>query len=142
MTKSLIIFTDGGARGNPGPGAVGAVIKSESGQIIATISQTLGETTNNVAEYSAVIAALTWLRKNKQIVQFSNSQIIKFFLDSKLVVNQLNGLFKIKNGKLRELLLEIRQLEQEVGGQIYYQLIPREKNWEADALVNKALDNC
>ncbi len=141
MSKKLIIFTDGGARGNPGPAAVGVVIKTEEGQILATISQTLGETTNNVAEYQGVVAALEWIKKNKQINKYANMQIVQFFLDSKLVVNQLNGLYKIKENHLKELILKVRQLEQEVGGDIYYGLIPREKNWEADSLVNKALDN-
>ena len=140
MTKKLVIFTDGGARGNPGPAAVGVVIKTETGQILHTISRTIGETTNNVAEYQGVIAALTWLRNNLTIKQFNNETIFQFFLDSKLVVNQLNGLYKVKENHLRELLLKVRQLEQEAGGDIFYNLIPREKNWEADRLVNEALD--
>jgi len=139
--EKLIIFTDGGARGNPGPAAIGAAIKAENGQNLATISRRIGETTNNVAEYQAVIAALTWLKENKQISKYANMQIIQFYLDSKLVVNQLNGFFKIKDSHLRELLLKVRTLEQEVGGNIVYSFVPREKNWEADALVNKALDD-
>lgn len=136
--KKLIIFTDGGSRGNPGPAAAGVVIKSENGPILASFARKLGETTNNVAEYQAVIAALNWLKENHQLLT-TNYQL-HFFLDSKLVVNQLNGFFKIKEAHLRELLLKIRQLEQEVGGNVTYSLIPREKNWEADTLVNRALD--
>ena len=136
MGKNLIIFTDGGARGNPGPSAVGVVIKTEAGEILATVSQRIGESTNNVAEYRAVIAALTWLKDNHQ----SSITNYQFYLDSKLVVNQINGLYKIKQNHLRELLFEVRKLEQEVGGNIYYNLVPREKNWEADKLVNEALD--
>ena len=138
--KKLIIFTDGGARGNPGPAAVGVMIKTETGQIVGTISRTLGETTNNVAEYQGVVAALEWLRNNETMKQFNDETMYQFFLDSKLVVNQLNGLYKVKENHLRELLFKVRQLEQEVGGNIYYNLIPREKNWEADRLVNEALD--
>lgn len=137
---TLFIYTDGGARGNPGPAAIGVVVKNEKQEILARLFRKIGEATNNVAEYKAVIAALEWLRNN-QIIQLSNNQIIQFFLDSALVVNQLNGLFKVKNGDLRNLLVQVRQLEQELGGNISYQLIPREKNWQADALVNKALDN-
>ena len=137
--NSLTIFTDGGARGNPGLAAIGVVIKNEGGSNLASLFRTIGQTTNNVAEYKAVIAALMWLKSNRVIEQLRNTKI-NFFLDSKLVVNQLNGLFKVKDSELRELLLEARMLEQEIGGEIHYQLIPRERNWEADALVNKALD--
>ncbi|OGG22564.1 hypothetical protein A3D03_00145 [Candidatus Gottesmanbacteria bacterium RIFCSPHIGHO2_02_FULL_40_13] len=140
MSK-YFIHTDGGARGNPGPGAVGAVIKTERGQLVFEISRKIGKTTNNIAEYSAVVAALEGLRNNVSMLQCNNETIFQFFLDSKLVVNQLNGLYKVKENHLRDLLLKIRSLEQEVGGKIYYSLIPREKNWEADRLVNKALDS-
>lgn len=138
--NKILVFTDGGARGNPGKAAVGVVIKAENGQILNTISRTIGETTNNVAEYQAVVAGLEWLRDNKQIFQYANIQIIQFYLDSVLVVNQLNGLFKVKNSHLRDLLLRARILEQEIGGRVIYTVIPREKNWQADALVNEALD--
>ncbi len=138
--KKFFIHTDGGARGNPGEGAVGAVIKTENGQLLFEISQRIGKTTNNIAEYLAVVAALEGLRNNVSMLQCDNETIFQFFLDSKLVVNQLNGLYKMKENHLRELLLRVRSLEQEIGGRIYYSLIPREKNWEADALVNKALD--
>lgn len=137
----IVVYTDGGSRGNPGPSAIGVVVKKEDGSILQTISQTIGETTNNVAEYQAVVCALEWLKNNYQIIQLSNYQIVQFFLDSRLVVNQLNGLFKVKDGNLRNLLVEIRQLEQEIGGNIIYSLIPREKNSQADGLVNRALDN-
>lgn len=138
--NKLLVFTDGGARGNPGPGAIGVVVKTETGEILGRISRTIGKTTNNVAEYSAVVAALEWLKDNKQINKYANIQIVQFYLDSVLVVNQLNGLFKVKNGNLRNLLLKVRMLENEIGGNIFYSVIPREQNWQADALVNKALD--
>ncbi len=132
----LLIFTDGGARGNPGPAAVGVVIKDQE-KILAQIAKRIGETTNNVAEYTAVVEALEWIKNNFQ----SPDSNFQFFLDSKLVVNQLNGLFKIKDGKLRELLFKIRELEAETKGNISYTLIPREKNFWADRLVNQALDS-
>ena len=141
MVNSLVIYTDGGARGNPGRAAVGIVIKTETGEVLQEIFRTIGVTTNNVAEYTAVVAALEWLKNNKQIYKSTNMQMIQFYLDSVLVVNQLNGKFKVKDSQLRELLLKVRMLEQEVGGQIYYTSIPREKNWQADGLVNRALDN-
>ncbi len=131
---TLHVFTDGGALGNPGPAAVGVVIKRE-GKTIKKLAKYLGKTTNNVAEYSAVIEGLQWLIAN------SKWQIegIVFFLDSKLVVNQLNGLFKIKDYKLRNLVIKVRQLEREIGGNVFYRYIPREKNKEADLLVKRVL---
>lgn len=137
--NKYFIYTDGGARGNPGQGAIGAVIKAENNRILQSIYQRIGKTTNNIAEYSAVVKALEWLRDNASMMQCNNETIYQFFLDSTLIVNQLNGLYKVKENHLRELLLKVRGLEQEVSGQIYYSLIPREKNYEADALVNKAL---
>jgi len=142
--NKLIIFTDGGARGNPGPAGIGVVIKTETKEILQKISQRIGETTNNVAEYTAVVKALEWMKNNTTYSPHgiaSTGQVFQFYLDSTLVVNQLNGLFKVKDAKLRELLLQVRMLEQEVGGKIYYSAIPREKNMEADVLVNEALDS-
>lgn len=133
----LSVFCDGGARGNPGPAAIGFVVKGDSGRILKKRGKFIGRATNNVAEYQAVIEALTWLKSNIQPLT-SN---IKFFLDSRLVVNQLNGLFKIKDNKLRQLIVKVRQLEQEVGGNVSYHLIERSKNQEADQLVNETLDN-
>lgn len=98
----------------------------------------IGVVTNNEAEYQAVVEALKWLKESI----FNNDRYKKLdiYLDSKLVCNQLRGLYKVKNERLRELLLKVRILEQEVDGQIYYHLIPREQNKEADKLVNQALD--
>lgn len=129
-----IVHTDGGARGNPGPAAIGVVIEEASDRSkIVEFGKRIGEATNNVAEYKAVIEAL------KNIKGKAATEII-FFLDSVLVVNQLNGTFKVKDGKLRELLIGVRTLEAETGGTIRYQVIPREKNSRADFLVNRALD--
>ena len=137
MADKLFVYPDGGARGNPGPAAVGVIVKSEKGEILTKICRKIGETTNNVAEYQGVIEALEWIKNGCQLSVVS----CQFFLDSRLVVNQLNGIFKIKDADLRNLLVEIRQLEQEIGGNISYSLIPREKNWQADVLVNQALDS-
>lgn len=137
--KNLSIFTDGGARGNPGPAAIGVVIKTEHDTTLATLSEPIGVATNNVAEYTAVIRALEWLKKSKQTIG-SESFGIRFFLDSLLVVNQLNGFFKVKDENLRMLFLRIRILESEVGTPPVYTYISREKNFDADALVNDALD--
>jgi ribonuclease HI len=134
----LIVHTDGGARGNPGPAAIGVVVEKASDAsttIVTEFGKTIGETTNNVAEYTAVIEALHFLKTYD-----GEKTRIDFFVDSTLVVNQLNGLFKVKDARLRELLSSVRVLEQETGGEIRYITIPREQNIRADALVNKALD--
>lgn len=130
----LKIFTDGGARGNPGPAAVGVVIKNQNNEVIDSFGKTIGVSTNNVAEYSAVISAFLWVMKTQKF------EGIDFFLDSQLIVSQLNGAFKVKNSKLRELIFQIRQLEQEAGGNVSYKAIPREQNRLADSLVNNILD--
>ncbi len=129
----LLVHTDGGARGNPGPAAIGVVIERD-GKEIAAFGKPIGETTNNVAEYTGVIEALQKIKATGKISEAD------FFLDSILVVNQLNGLFKVKDAKLRELLSQVRILEQEVGGVVRYRAVPREQNRKADFLVNQALD--
>ena len=136
MTKNLIIYTDGGARGNPGPAAIGVYVVDSDGKEILRKSKQIGEATNNIAEYRAVIEALEWIRENAE--GQSASWRIKFYLDSSLVVNQLNGIFKVKQSHLRDLLLQVRKLEQEIGGKILYNFIPREKNKTADFLVNNS----
>ncbi len=131
----FIVHTDGGARGNPGPAAIGVVIETDNRKLIAEFGKRIGESTNNVAEYTAVVEALKEIRNRKY-----RDNTLHFFLDSNLVVQQLNGTFKVKDGKLRELLIAVRMLEQEVGGEVSYDYIPREENSRADRLVNQALD--
>lgn len=138
-TSNLIIYTDGGARGNPGPAAIGVFIVDDKGLEITRFGKTIGVATNNVAEYTAVISALEWIKqKQEERIKNKESRIekVNFFLDSKLVVNQLNRIFKIKEARLRELIIKIRRLEQEAGINIFYVHIPREKNKIADGLVN------
>ena len=130
------IFCDGGARGNPGPAGIGFVVFDQKNQVVVKKSKFIGSTTNNVAEYSAVVEALKWLKENNS----KPRPRIKFFLDSMLVVNQLTGIFKIKSSHLRDFVIQVRSLENEVDGQISYQHIPREKNKIADGLANFALD--
>lgn len=149
MEKQLIVFTDGGARGNPGPAAIGFVVQDSSKKIFYQKGKFIGQATNNVAEYQAVIEALKWLVENKEVwkievrsgsAKYSPSLLIQFFLDSKLIVNQLNGFFKVKETKLRDLVIEVRQLEKKIGGNVSYHFIPRQKNKTADNLVNKILN--
>lgn len=132
MSGVLSVFTDGGARGNPGPAATGVVIKDEQGKVVHQFGQTIGEATNNVAEYRAVIDALEW------ILTQAPPDKINFYLDSALVVHQLRGEWKIKEAHLKQLAAAVHRLETNLA--ITYAAIPREKNFQADALVNQALD--
>ena len=138
MINALNVFTDGGARGNPGPSAIGVYIESTDRKIISGFGKTIGVATNNVAEYKAVIEALTWIIENKK--DLAKEARINFFLDSKLVCSQIIGIFKVKNADLRNLLFDVRNMEAQISLPIYYKYIPREQNTKADAFVNKALD--
>lgn len=135
MTK-LIIHTDGGARGNPGPGACAFVI-SGGGKTVTREGKFLGVCTNNEAEYQAVILALEWLLKN-----YSDNlpEQIQFKADSKLVVEQLSGRFKVKNLRIKVLHGRVRELEKKFS-EINYTYIQRTDNYQADKLVNEILDD-
>lgn len=139
QTTALNIFTDGGARGNPGPAAYGFVIRNEQGEILAEVGRTIGHATNNIAEYTAIEKAWKWIAENKD--SLPHLRKINFLMDSNLAVSQLNGLYKIKNPNLREILFKIKVIEQELAVPSFYSHIPREENKEADKLVNMALDN-
>lgn len=135
----LIIHTDGGARGNPGPAGIGIVIEA-MGERPVEIAKAVGITTNNVAEYTAVKEALKYIKEN--FVKRAGERLsLEFFLDSLLVTQQLNGIFRVKDAKLRELLMQVRVSESEIGGDIRYTYVPREKNQRADFLYNRAVDN-
>lgn len=138
MINTLNVFTDGGARGNPGPSAIGVYIADGNNKKIAGFGKTIGIATNNAAEYKAAIEALSWIIENKK--DFSKDAKVYFFLDSKLVYSQIIGLFKVKNSDLRNLLFEVRDREAQISMPIYYKHIPREQNVKADAFVNEALD--
>lgn len=129
------IYCDGGARGNPGPGASAFVVYDKEGKLLAKGGKNLGKTTNNIAEYSGAIEGMSWVLKNAQ----ANWEV-KFFLDSLLVVNQLTGKFKIKNKNLMQLAAQVKQMEKNFPGEIKYFFVPRGKNKAADFLVNKILD--
>lgn len=130
----FLVYSDGGARGNPGPAAIGIVIKKE-GKTVAKISQTIGETTNNQAEYKAVIEGL------KKLKELDPSPGVEWFVDSELIAEQLNGRYKVKNEGLKELFWQVRDLIISLGGRVVFKSIPRRENREADKLVNKALDS-
>ena len=132
--EALVVYCDGGARGNPGPGAAGCLVEDLAGKVRYLCGKYLGETTNNQAEYQAVKLALEVIREN-----YKSARDINVHLDSLLAAQQLNGIFKVKNPKLKELFMEVRALE--VGlGKIYYLHINRERNFEADRLANKSMD--
>ena len=137
--KSISVFTDGGARGNPGPSAIGVYIEDDLGNVLAKIGKRIGEATNNTAEYKAVIEALSWLIENKEKIEDNTK--INFFVDSQLVYSQIKGLFKVKAESIREYIFTVRKKESELGMKIEWAHILREKNKKADQLVNLALDN-
>ena len=126
------IYTDGGARGNPGPAAIGVVIKDKAKHIIKEYGEYIGETTNNVAEYSALISALHSAHK-------LDATHVDCFLDSKLVVEQLNRKWKVKQPHIQTLFVKAWNVLQKFSS---YSLsyIPRAQNKQADAWVNNALD--
>lgn len=133
MTQKIIIYTDGGSRGNPGPAAIGVIINNKG------YSKFLGEKTNNEAEYEAVIFAL---KKAKQLFGKKNLKEAEIIvnMDSELIVNQLNHQYKIEGEKIAPLFLKVWNLLLDFG-HVKFQHIPREQNKEADRLVNAALDS-
>jgi ribonuclease HI len=130
--NKVIIHTDGAARGNPGPAAIGATIKDAKGNLMDSISRRIGLTTNNQAEYRSIIAAL------EKTINLGARYVV-LYSDSELVVNQLNGRYKVKKVALRPLYQKIIQL---IGALESFKIsyVPREQNAEADTLANKALD--
>ena len=128
----VVVYCDGGSRGNPGPSALGVVIKTTKGDAIAEISEFLGIQTNNYAEYMAVVRAMEYLKDN-------NIKSAQFYLDSQLVVRQLNGEYKIKSDNIKRLNQKVNELRAYVD--VSFEHVYRENNKEADAEVNKALDN-
>jgi ribonuclease HI len=127
------IYTDGGSRGNPGPAASGAVIKSQDGKILAEVMRYLGETTNNQAEYTAIVIGL---EKAAEL----GAKEVSLFMDSELACKQLKGQYKVKNPEIAKRFAEVRALEHKFR-RVRYSHIYRANNKEADALVNKCLDN-
>lgn len=132
----LTIHTDGGSLNNPGPAACSYIISSPEGSIVEKKSFFLGVATNNVAEYSGVRNALNTLLKLKDSLKFTS---LSFISDSLLMVSQLNGVYKVKNERIREFVFEIRSLEQQLGVPIRYSHVLREKNQAADDLVKECL---
>jgi len=137
--KKIIIYTDGGSRGNPGPAAIGVSFCNERGESFKKYSEYLGEATNNEAEYQAVVFAL---KKFKALFgkKLAQSTEIEIKSDSELIIKQLNGEYKILEPNIQQLFLQLWNLRLDFKS-IKFKRIPREKNKEADGLVNEALDS-
>ena len=132
------IFSDGGSSGNPGPSAIAFIIFSNS-VVLFKHSEKIGVATNNYAEYLALIKSLkkTFSLLKQQMAEKPSKIIV--YSDSLLMVNQLNGLYKIKSKQIGPLVFEIKTLEKEIKIPIYYHYIPREDNSMADSLVRREL---
>lgn len=138
INNKIIVYTDGGSRGNPGLAAIGVVIKDSEGKNIKSYSETIGETTNNEAEYRAVILAM---KKTKAL--FGKEKIknmeIEIRMDSELITKQLIGEYKTEEKSLQPLFMKVWNLKTDFG-KLNFKNIPREENREADRLVNESLD--
>lgn len=132
-----LVHTDGGSRGNPGPGAWGFVIELENGEVLAEGKHYLGTCTNNEAEYKGLIAGLESLRELTKTSPLSGARVM---MDSNLVVQQVNGVWKIKEDRLRTLAAQARSVMASLPFSVQLMYVPREQNRGADALVNQALD--
>ncbi|MSR78410.1 MAG: ribonuclease HI family protein [Candidatus Omnitrophica bacterium] len=134
MIEKGIIYSDGGARGNPGPAAVGAIVCDEKGNILQEHGEVIGETTNNVAEYTAVIVGLEMAKK-------LGIQEIQYFGDSQLVMFQLAGKYKVKTPHILTLFKQVKQIQQAFRKVTYNHVYrTHEKIRYVDGLVNEALD--
>jgi ribonuclease HI len=136
--KKFIVHTDGGSRSNPGPAAIGVVISNEKGHELKKFGEYLGTATNNEAEYTAAIFAL---KKIKALWGKDNAKKseVDMFADSELLVKQMKGEYKIEHAKIQPLFLELWNLIIDFK-KVRFSAIPRERNKEADRLVNEALD--
>ena len=136
--RRLVIEADGGSRGNPGVAGYGALVRDPlTGRVLVELAEPLGKASNNVAEYSGLLAGL------RAVLDLDRGATVRVKMDSKLVVEQMSGRWKIKHEDMRRLALEARDLCAEIsdaGGSVDFEWIPREKNKDADALSNDAMD--
>lgn len=134
MRKKGIVFSDGGARGNPGPAAIGVLVCDQQGEALREHHETIGEATNNMAEYRAVLRGL-------ELAGELGMEEIEYFVDSELVARQLSGIYRIKTPHLKELYLQVKERERAFHKVVYRQ-VPRthEKIRWVDRLVNRALN--
>ena len=130
--EEVVVWTDGGARGNPGPAGYGVVVTTPGGQVLAEVAEGIGRATNNVAEYRGAIAGLEQARA-------LGARRVRVRADSLLVVNQQKGLWRVRNEALRTLSSEARRLAGQFE-RVVWEHVPRERNRHADALANRAMD--
>ena len=133
MNPKFLLYTDGAARGNPGPAGAGAFICTPAGEAVAEIAEYLGETTNNVAEYRALLAGL------KRLVELGAVEV-EIRADSELMVRQLSGRYRVKHPNLRPLFQEAVALLKKIPKYSITHIL-RERNKETDRLANQAIDN-
>ena len=129
--KKAVLHTDGGARGNPGPAAIGMVLSIEGEELVA-VGECIGTATNNIAEYAA-------LKRGLELALERNVTDIKCYLDSELVVKQVKGVYRVKNQGLQPIFREVKRLADKFSTATFSH-VRREKNKAADKLVNEALD--
>ncbi|WP_344315685.1 reverse transcriptase-like protein, partial [Streptomyces rhizosphaericus] len=133
MARRFIVEADGGSRGNPGPAGYGALVRdAETGETLAEVAEYLGTATNNVAEYKGLIAGL------RAAHALDPAAEVRVRMDSKLVIEQMSGRWKIKHPDMRPLAAEAKRIVPP--GQVTYEWIPRENNKHADRLANEAMD--
>lgn len=136
MKNNLVIYCDGGSRGNPGP-AASAFVVTKNKKVIDKGSKYFTNETNNVSEYASVLLAMEWLVKNSKTYHLKT---ITFNLDSQLIQRQLTGVYKVKNQNLKKYYLKIKDLEKSMDAKIIFDWSTRDKNKLADELVNETLD--
>ena len=134
MTRRLVVEADGGSRGNPGPAGYGAVVRdATTGEVLAEVSESIGRATNNVAEYSGLIAGL------RAAAAIARGADVEVRMDSKLVVEQMSGRWQIKHPDMRPLAAKARETAGALG-RVSYTWVPRARNAHADRLANQAMD--
>ena len=135
--EKIIIYTDGGARGNPGPAGIGVLIQDETGKMLHESSAYIGETTNNVAEYEALIRALEDV---KIFGEKLKDMQVEVRMDSELIVRQMQGIYKVREPSLKERFAKVATARLERVPNLTFTHVPREQNKRADELVNEAID--
>lgn len=135
--EKFIVYTDGGARGNPGPAGIGVVIQNEAGETLHESQAYIGETTNNIAEYEALIRALEDLKMFGSRLADAHVEVR---MDSELVVRQMQGVYKVKDANLKERFGKVAHLKMSHAPNLTFVHVRREHNKRADELVNQAID--